>query len=126
MSRKFTEDLNQTVAKLRSNRLSRALSAEISSERLNGNGSFPSRMAHRILVPAGAAVLTLLFFMVLPLMQTISKPPAGDLIVQSVDTVSVPPPPPPQEEEGRTSPEDKPPELTKKRRRWIFNSWSWH
>jgi len=71
-------------------------------------------VGHRLLVIAGAVGLTLLFFIVLPLMQTISKPPANDLTVQTVDLAQVePPPPPPMEEEPEPEPEpeEAPPEL---------------
>jgi protein TonB len=69
---------------------------------------------HRLLVVIGAAVLTLIFFLVLPLMQTIGKPPATDLIVHSVDTAKLeaPTPPPQEEKKEETQPDDKPPELT--------------
>lgn len=68
---------------------------------------------HRLRVVLGGAALTLTFFLVLPLMQTISKPPTADLIVQNVDTADVPPPPPPPEEKPEDDPEpdEKPPEL---------------
>jgi protein TonB len=62
----------------------------------------------------GAAVLTLAFFIVLPLMQTISKPPTDDLFLSDVDLANVePPPPPPAEEEPEPEPEteEQPPEL---------------
>jgi protein TonB len=62
----------------------------------------------------GAIVLTLAFFIILPLMQTISKPPALDLFVTDVDLGNVEPPPPsPQVEEQEQEPEskEKPPEL---------------
>jgi protein TonB len=62
----------------------------------------------------GAAGLTLAFFIVLPLMQTISKPPADDLYLQMVDVGNLepPPPPPPEEElEPESEPEEPPPEL---------------
>jgi protein TonB len=68
---------------------------------------------HRLWVILGAAGLTLAFFIVLPLMQTISRPPTDDLLLQSVDVADVPPPPPPPEEERKeeSEPEEKPPEL---------------
>ena len=61
----------------------------------------------------GAVVLTLAFFIVLPLMQTISKPPADDLMLSQVDLANLEPPPPPAEEEPEPEPEpeEKPPEL---------------
>jgi periplasmic protein TonB len=71
------------------------------------------RLLHGIGVLLGAAAMTLAFFLVLPLMQIISKPPATDLILQSAD-IALPPPPPPLEEpepEKEPEPEDEPPEL---------------
>jgi len=71
-------------------------------------------VGYRLLVIAGAGALTFAFFIVLPLMQTISKPPANDLTVQTVDLAQVePPPPPPMEEEPEPEPEpeEAPPEL---------------
>ena len=56
--------------------------------------------------------MTLILFLVLPLMQTINKPPTADLVLQTVDTANVPPPPPPPEKETEeTVKEEKPPEL---------------
>lgn len=76
------------------------------------------RILKGILTPvvtvAGAALLTLAFFLVLPLMQTLSKPPATDLMAQAVDTAELePPPPPPMEEEieEEQQEEEAPPEL---------------
>lgn len=69
---------------------------------------------HRLGVVLGAALLTLAFFIVLPLMQTISKPPTNDLFVTEVDLgpVEEPPPPPQQEEiEPEPEPEEAPPEM---------------
>jgi protein TonB len=69
----------------------------------------------RLFALAGAAALTLLFFMVLPLIQAISQTPTADLMVQSVDTAQLPPPPPPppeEEPEEEPEPEEQPPELT--------------
>lgn len=75
--------------------------------------SIVREFVHRLLVAVSAVALTLTFFLVLPLMQSISKPPATDLMVTSVDTANIPPPPPPLEEEPEKEPEpeDKPPEL---------------
>lgn len=72
------------------------------------------RTLRRTLILAGAVGLTLLFFLVLPLIQTVSRPPDTDLILQSVDTADLPPPPPPpeQEPEEEPEPEVQPPELT--------------
>ncbi len=70
-------------------------------------------LTHRLLVLLGAVGLTFLLFLVLPLMQTLSKPPATDMIVQSVDTAKLdaPPPPPQEEPEKETPQEETPPEL---------------
>jgi protein TonB len=69
---------------------------------------------HRVRVAIGAAGLTLAFFLVLPFMQAITRPPEADTIVQTVDTVLEPPPPPPPEPEPEKEPEpeEQPPELT--------------
>jgi protein TonB len=71
-------------------------------------------IAHRLVVTVGAIGLTLLLFMVLPLMQHLSKPPATDLIVQTVDMAKLEAPPPPVQEEVKeeAKPEETPPELT--------------
>jgi protein TonB len=69
---------------------------------------------HGVCVVLGAVALTLLFFLVLPLMQTISKPPTHDLELVPVDVANIepPPPPPPEEElEQEPEPEEAPPEL---------------
>lgn len=67
----------------------------------------------RLLVCVGAVGLTLIFFLVLPLMQTLAKPPRTDLMVMAVDTAVEPPPPPPTEPEleSELEPEEAPPEL---------------
>jgi protein TonB len=61
---------------------------------------------HPVAVVLGACLLTLAFFLVLPLMQAISKPPDNDSISVDVGGVVEPPPPPPPEEE----PEEEEPE----------------
>jgi protein TonB len=70
---------------------------------------------HRLLVLLGAVTLTFAFFIVLPLMQTISRPPADDLPLQTVDLAHAepPPPPPPQDEEPEPEPqpEETPPQF---------------
>jgi protein TonB len=62
---------------------------------------------------AGAGVMTLSCFLVLPLIQAINEPPTTDLVLQSIDTAELPPPPPPIEEpdEPEPEPEEQPPEL---------------
>ncbi len=73
-------------------------------------------LLHRLWVFLGAAGLTLAFFLVLPLMQTISRPPESDLVVRDVYTGEVPSPPPPPEEEPEEEPEpqEQPPEFEEK------------
>lgn len=80
----------------------------------NRSISIFKKFSHQILVIAGGCALTLVFFMVLPLMQSITQPPKPELLVQDVDTANVPPPPPPPEEEEEKEPEqeEKPPELS--------------
>lgn len=54
--------------------------------------------------------LTFAFFMLLPILQVITKPPVKDLTIRSVDVTNVPPPPPPpMEEEEEPEPEEQPP-----------------
>lgn len=74
---------------------------------------FVKGLFNRILVLAGACFLTLVFFLILPLMQTLAKPPEEDLILQSVDTAKLeaPDPPPEIEEEEPEQQEEQPPEL---------------
>jgi protein TonB len=77
--------------------------------------AFFKQLLHRVLVAGGAVLLTVLFFLVLPLMQAITRPPETDLIVRSVDTAELPPPPPPppeEQQEDEPEPEAEPPELT--------------
>jgi len=70
-------------------------------------------LRHRLWVVLGAVALTFIFFLMLPLLQTITKPPSTDLVLQTVDTANVPPPPPPLEAEPEKEPEpqEKPPEM---------------
>ena len=70
-------------------------------------------MLHRLMVAAGATGLTLMFFLVLPLIQVITRPATADLSVRDLDTANIPPPPPPPEEEPEKEEEEEeePPEL---------------
>lgn len=54
----------------------------------------------------GALGLTLAFFMVLPLMQTLTKPPTQDLVAQEMDVSELEPPPPVIEEQEPEEPEE--------------------
>lgn len=60
-----------------------------------------------------AAALTVAVFLILPVMQTIGRGPAKDLVVESIDTAELPPPPPPPEEEQpqKDEPPPEPPKL---------------
>ncbi|WP_372806830.1 energy transducer TonB [Pontiella sp.] len=54
--------------------------------------------------------LAFAFFMLLPILQVITKPPSKDLTIRSVDAVvEPPPPPPPMEEPDEPEPEEQPP-----------------
>ena len=68
---------------------------------------------HHLSVGASALTLTVSFFLVLPLMQAISKGPTTDTLLQDMNTAQVPPPPPPVEEEPEEEPEPEkePPKL---------------
>jgi protein TonB len=71
--------------------------------------SLAARLRHRLWVALGAAALTTLFFIILPLLQTISDSPVDDMMLQAIDTASVPPPPPPPENEPEEEKEEEPP-----------------
>ncbi len=62
----------------------------------------------RITVVAGAAVLTLLTFLVLPLMQSINKPPVNQTVFTDLSVANIPPPPPPPEPEPEEEEEPEP------------------
>lgn len=68
-----------------------------------------SRSRHRLWVVLGAVGLTLLFFLILPLMQTITQPRDMDMELADVDGVVEPPPPPPPEPEQEEEQEEEPP-----------------
>ena len=72
------------------------------------------QIGRRVATFLGAVLLSGIFFMVLPLMQTIAQGPKNDLLLQSVDTAQLAPPPEaPLEEETPPEPEtqEQPPEL---------------
>jgi len=76
--------------------------------------TFMRRLARRFLVLTGASVLTVTFFLVLPLIQAITKPADDTLDLVDVDTGNLPPPPPPppeDEPEDEEEEEEEPPEL---------------
>lgn len=68
-----------------------------------------------VLVALGAIGVTLMLFLVLPLMQTLNKPPTSDLALQNVDTAQLDapePPPEPEPEQEPEKPDEQPPELS--------------
>jgi periplasmic protein TonB len=75
--------------------------------------SFIRIIFHHLSVLAGALALTVSFFLVLPLMQAISKAPTADMSLTTMDVANVPPPPPPAEEkqEEEKEQEEEPPKL---------------
>lgn len=62
---------------------------------------------------ASAVVITLMLFMLLPVLQHISKPPKADTDLRSVDVANIPPPPAPEPEEPpeEEEVEEEPPQL---------------
>jgi len=70
-------------------------------------------LINRLLTLVGALGLTLAFFLVLPLMQTLTKPASSDTLIRTVDTarLEAPPPPPEPEPEKEPEPEEQPPQL---------------
>ncbi len=71
------------------------------------------RFFHRIGVVVGAIAFTISFFLVLPVIQAISKGPDTGIETIQTDTVNLPPPPPPPQDEPEPEPEEEPepPEL---------------
>lgn len=65
----------------------------------------------RLLAALGAFALTALFFLLLPLIQAISKPPASDLLVRAMDAAALPPPPATIEEDPEPEEEPEPEEI---------------
>jgi len=71
------------------------------------------RAFRSLLVFGSAILLTILTFLILPLIQQATKPPGGDTEIRQVSTVNLPPPPPPPpEEEERKEEEQPPPQLS--------------
>ncbi len=75
--------------------------------------SFLGALVQRVLTVLGAVTMTTTFFLVLPIIQAISAPPANDLVLNTVETAMEPPPPPPPEEEieEEEPEEEEPPQL---------------
>ena len=55
-----------------------------------------------------SGVVSLALFMILPVLQVITKPPSKDLTIRSVDVANLEPPPPPPMEEPEPEPEEQP------------------
>lgn len=76
---------------------------------------FVSGRTRRLLYTVfGSTILTLLCFLVLPLIQAITAAPETDTMLRSVDSAALPPPPPPPpdvEEEKPPEPPPKPQEI---------------
>lgn len=74
-----------------------------------------ARRATQVLLAAFAAVvLTAMVFLVLPLIQQVSQPPASDMELRAASTASLPPPPPPPPpaEDEQKEEEEPPPDLS--------------
>ncbi len=84
------------------------------NKRKNTFLSFVQAILRQAIALTGAACLVLVFFLVLPLMQTLSKGPRDDMVVRAVDTAKLeaPDPPPEPEPEEPEEQEEPPPELT--------------
>lgn len=69
-----------------------------------------SAILHHFAVVLGSLGLTLLLFLVLPLMQAINEPPEMDTLLRAADTTSLEPPPPIDEPEPEEpEPQEQPP-----------------
>jgi protein TonB len=68
---------------------------------------FIRRTIHRVTVVIGGLFAAFALFMVLPLLESITKTPPADTVIRTVDTGKLPEPPPPMEEEK--PPEEPPP-----------------
>ena len=73
------------------------------------------RWIRRLILIAGGILVTLAYFLVLPLLQSIGTPPEEQLQVRSVGVTEAPPPPPPQQKEEEEEEEEKKPELKQQR-----------
>jgi protein TonB len=71
------------------------------------------RLLRGLLAAAASLALTLGFFLVLPVFQSIAQPTETDLLVRALQTSELQPPPPPapEEPEDEPEPEEEPPEL---------------
>ncbi len=72
------------------------------------------RLLHGVLVTLGGGLLTVGFFLVLPLIEAVTQPGGADTLVRAAATAELPPPPDApelEEPEQEPEPEEKPPEL---------------
>jgi protein TonB len=67
------------------------------------------RFRHRLWTALGAIGMSLVFFLVLPLMQSITAPREGDVTLTEVAGTVEPPPPPPTEPEPEEEQDEEPP-----------------
>ncbi|WP_052882684.1 energy transducer TonB [Kiritimatiella glycovorans] len=71
-----------------------------------------TKMLRPLLLVAGALLITLAYFMILPVLQTIGQMQQDDMELRTVQTAQLePPPPPPPEPEQEEPPEEPEPEL---------------
>lgn len=66
-------------------------------------------VVHHLAVLAGSAGITLLLFLVLPLMQAIHQSPEHDTLLRAVETTELEPPPPMEEPEPEQPEDEEPP-----------------
>lgn len=66
-------------------------------------------LLHGAAVVIGSLFLTLLLFLVLPLLLTIGGPGGHDLLLRTMDVTQLPPPPPPPEPEPEREDDEEPP-----------------
>lgn len=72
--------------------------------------SFLKRLLRQSAAMSIGLGLAFAIFMLLPILQVITKPPSKDLTIRSVDVANVPPPPPPpMEEPDEPEPDEEPP-----------------
>lgn len=71
------------------------------------------RILHVVTVGGSSTVLTVGVFLVLPLLQAITRPPSDMYAVREIEMSAEPPPPPPIEDEpeDEPEPEEEPPEM---------------
>lgn len=74
--------------------------------------SLTAYLIRRVAVVIVALAITVLYFLILPLLETLARPPTKDLEVRQIDVADEPPPPPPPEvEEEQEEEQDNKPQL---------------